>query len=267
MDVLVADVTTPVRRARRAGGGDWHAGVVWCIRALVLVPFVLMAPEIISAAAGRPDGVAHLSASNADVLGTSSFILLVLMLAVTPVQTITGWHWHVVLRRDLGIAMFAVAATDLVLAALTTGDTFPGGLFARVGGHTFLWAGTLATMLTVPLAMTANRRAKRWLGRNWKWLHRVTYAVWAVVLLHLLLLFGFRGLFRNALVVSLALLVPRVPAVRRWWISTRRAGKQRLGRSVCALALAAVFAAGFVPFVHELATVGAGAFTQHPVDD
>ena len=32
------------------------------------------------------------------------------MLAVTPIQTVTGWHWHVVLRRDFGIAMCVIAA-------------------------------------------------------------------------------------------------------------------------------------------------------------
>src|SRR3954454_12052465 len=131
MDVLVANADAAVRAARPGNSNsnssnhsDRHPAALWFLRALVLVPFALMAPEVISAALGRPDGVAHLSASNADVLGTSSFMLFVLMLAVTPVQTITGWHWHVPLRRDLGVGMFAVAAMDLIIAALTTDDTF-----------------------------------------------------------------------------------------------------------------------------------------------
>src|SRR2546430_11731013 len=61
-----------------------------------------------------------------------------MMLAVTPIHTVTGWRWHVILRRDYGIAMFFAAATDITLAATTTGDTFPGPALTRVGGHTFL---------------------------------------------------------------------------------------------------------------------------------
>ena len=126
---------------------------------------------------GKPDGVANISASVADVLGTSTFLIFIMMLAVTPIYTTTGWRWHVILRRDYGIAMFFTAATDITLAATTTGDTFPGSPLTRVGGHTFLIAGTLATLLLVPLVLTANKRAQRWLGRHWKSVQRLTYVV------------------------------------------------------------------------------------------
>src|SRR4051812_41850692 len=156
------------RRAAR------RSPAVWAFRVLLLAPFVLMGPEILAALAGRSGSVVNLSESTADVLGTSALLLFMIMLTVTPLQTLTGWRWHVPLRRDCGIAMFAVAALDLVLAATTTGRTFPGGFFTRVAGHTFLVAGTLAVVLTVPLVVTANRRAQRWLGPHWKWLHRLT---------------------------------------------------------------------------------------------
>src|ERR1700693_1177344 len=57
---------------------------VWFFRSLLVVPFVLMAPEVISLVLGRAGSVANVSASTADVLGTSSFLLFVMMLAVTP---------------------------------------------------------------------------------------------------------------------------------------------------------------------------------------
>ena len=134
----------------------WTTVAVWSLRALILVPFVLMTPELVAAATHQPNAVANLSTSTADVLGTSTFLAFVLMLTVTPVQIVTGWHWHVTLRRDFGIGMFLIAAVDLVLAALTTDDTFHGGFFDRIGGHTFLFVGTLSTLLLVPLALTAN---------------------------------------------------------------------------------------------------------------
>jgi sulfoxide reductase heme-binding subunit YedZ len=240
---------------------------VWILRSLLVVPFAFMAPEVGRAIAGRPGAVANVSASTADVLGTSSFVAFVLMLAVTPVHTVTGWRWHLVLRRDFGIGMFAIALADLVLAAVTTGDTFAGGLLARVEGRALLAFGTAAVVLCVPLVLTANRRAQRWLGPHWKRLHRVTYLVWALIGLHLLALFGLRSFFLDAVVVSVPLVFLRVPPVRRWWSRSRRAGTWRLARGVGAAACLTVFLVGFVPFVRELALVGPAAFSGHPILD
>ena len=100
-----------------------------------------MAPEIIALVLGRPGSVANVSASTADVLGTSSFLLFVMMLAVTPVHTMTGWRWHLILRRDYGVAMFFTAGTDLTLAALTTGDTFREGRSVASRGTPFSSSG------------------------------------------------------------------------------------------------------------------------------
>jgi sulfoxide reductase heme-binding subunit YedZ len=240
---------------------------VWFFRALLLVPIVFMAPEIVAAVQGRAGAVENISASTADVLGTGTFLIFVLMLTVTPIHTMTGWRWHLVLRRDYGIGMFAVALLDLILAATTTGDSFPGGVLDRVTGHTFLLAGTLSTVLLVPLVVTANRRAKRWLGPHWKWVHRLTYVVWCTIMLHLLLLFGLRTFFVDAVVLSVPLVVLRLGPVERRWANARRHRTHRLARAVAAVVCVGTFATGFVPFVQELATTGPAAFAQEPVRD
>lgn len=251
-----------VTRAKRRG-----SAAVWFLRALLLVPFVLMGPEVASAVLGRPDGVANVSASTADVLGTSTFLIFMTMLAVTPIHTMTGWRWHIVVRRDYGIGMFAVATFDLVLAATTTGNTFPGGLMARIGGHSFLLAGTLSVLLLVPLVVTANRPAQRWLGRHWRWIQRLTYVVWVTILIHLFFLFDMGSFFISAMVLSVPLGLMRLPVLARWWNSARRTGSRRVARGLVAVALTGIFAVGYVPFVQELATKGAAAFMQHPRSD
>lgn len=240
---------------------------LWFLRALLVVPFVLMGPEIISALQGRPGAVADISVSTALVLGTASLLLCFMMLAVTPVHTVTGWTWHLPLRRDYGVAMFVTATLDLVLAALTTGDTFSGGILGRIGGRSFLLIGTLAVFLLVPLALTSTRRAHRWLGAYWKRLHRLVYVIWALILLHLFLLFGFSGRFVQALIVSAPLVVLRLPPVRRWWGRARRTHAHRLLRSALALVLGATFVYGMAPLVRELVGRGQEAFVQQPVDD
>ena len=252
--------TTTAQRDVRDHRRAFKTTGIWFFRGLLLIPFVLMGPEIISAILGRPGAVANISASVADVLGTSTFLIFIAMLAVTPIHTVTGWRWHIILRRDYGIAMFATAATDITLAAITTGDTFPGTVLTRVGGHTFLFAGTLSTLLLVPLVVTANGKAQSWLGRHWKSVQRITYVVWATILLHLFLLFGLTTVFLYAIAVSAPLTFLRVPLVRRWWGATRRAGTARVVRTMVAIVLLGIFAAGFVPLVRELAEKGSAAF-------
>jgi sulfoxide reductase heme-binding subunit YedZ len=235
-------------------------GVLWALRSLVLVPVVLMGPELVAAVEGRPQAMAHVTGSANDVLGTSGWILFVLMLSITPIRTITGWKWHEPLRRDFGVAMAAVIMLDLVLA--TMDQSFTGGFLSRTTGHSFLAAGTVAALLLAPLAVTAHRRAQRWLGRWWSRLHRLVYAIWGLVLFHLLLLFGLRAFFLDALVVSLPLAVLRLPPVVGWWSASRRAGTHRLLRASLALLALAVVAFGLQFFVRELAFKGHLAFDR-----
>jgi sulfoxide reductase heme-binding subunit YedZ len=256
-----------VRIGARSGDGALQAVALWCFRALLVVPFVFMAPEIISLILGRPGSVANVSASTADVLGTSSFLLFVMMLAVTPVRTMTGWRWHLVLRRDYGVAMFFTAGTDLALAALTTGDAFSGGPVGRIAGHTFLVFGTLSVFLLIPLTLTANRRAMRWLGGHWKSVQRLTYLLWVTILIHLAFLFGLSSFFLDALAVSVPLACMRVPAVRRWWHAARKAQTHRVVRVGAAFVLIGLFSVGYAQLVHELAVKGTAAFVQQPPSD
>ena len=231
----------------------------------MLTPFVLMGPEIVSLIQGQPGAVANVAESTADVFGTSSMLLLMLMLAVTPIQTMTGWSWHLVLRRDFGVGMFVSAAVDLILAALTTGETF-GDLFGRIGGRTFLLVGTLAVLLLLPLAITTPKPMHRWLGVYWKKLHRLVYVIWVLVLLHLLLLFGFDGIFLQAIAMSAPLLVLRLPPVRRWWSTARRKHRHRVLRGALAVVMVGTFVAGMRPVIAELSLKGVASFNQQPID-
>jgi sulfoxide reductase heme-binding subunit YedZ len=239
---------------------------VGALRLLIVTPFVMMGPEILAAVRGRPDAIEHLSSSGPDVLGNAAFICFALMLLVTPLATLTGWRWQVPLRRTYGLGMFAIALTDLVIAAIVTGNRFPGGFATRVTGHSFLAVGTFATLLCLPLAMTANQRAQRALGKYWKQVHRITYVVWIAILAHLLLLFGFRGVALSALEMSAPLLVLRLPQVRRWYVASRRAATSRWARVGLVVVSGALFVHGLEPFVHNLAVSGGQAFVQRPVD-
>src|SRR5947207_12779531 len=104
--------STSLARDERVPRGIYTTAALWFFRALLLIPFALMGPELVSAILGRPGAVANISASVADVLGTSTFLIFRTMLAVPPIHPITGWRWHVILRRDDGSARFAPAGRD-----------------------------------------------------------------------------------------------------------------------------------------------------------
>jgi hypothetical protein len=128
----------------------WQTTILWTMRVFLLVPFAFMFTEFWNAALGHPGALDNISTSGNDVLGTSALMFFMLMLAVTPVRTVTGWRWHQPLRREFGLAMWVIATTDLFLAILSTANRIPGGLITRFAGHGFLFFGTISTVIAPP---------------------------------------------------------------------------------------------------------------------
>src|SRR5262249_19487047 len=143
-------------------------------------------------------------------------------------------------------------------------DRLRRGVFGRLAGHTFLLARPLITTLAIPLLATANPPAQRKLGKYWKKLQRMTYVIWAFVVLYVLLLDGFTPFggadgdgdpvfhqrFYQAVAVSIPLIVLRLPPVRRWIVEQRAEGRQWLvWLAVSPLAVFYLIAMAFI--VHE----------------
>jgi sulfoxide reductase heme-binding subunit YedZ len=235
---------------------------LWIMGAPAFLPVLFMSRAIIDLNGTIID------AGEADVLGSGSEILLLCTLLVTPMVLLTRQRWFVPLRRWYGI-MFAVTAfVDATCAAITTTE-FAGGVLGRLAGHSFLLVGFVNVMLLIPLFLTANHRAQRWLGRYWKPLHRLVYVTWALLVLHLILLEGFgfqsgtngpgNGIdgtpilhqrLYQILACSLFPFVLRLPPVKRWV-----ADKQKEGRQIVVfwamLPLVLLFLIGFAYILHE----------------
>mgnify|MGYP000679786863 CR=1 FL=1 len=76
--------------------------------------------------------VAHLLAEAMPTyLGNAALRTLAASFAVTPLQTLFGWRWHLVLRRDFGRWAFAFAVLDLVIA----GADAKGDVISGIGGQ------------------------------------------------------------------------------------------------------------------------------------
>jgi sulfoxide reductase heme-binding subunit YedZ len=216
-----------------------------------------------------------LTNTEADVLGTGGEICFFVAVSVTPLITLAGQRWIAPLRRWYGIMFAVIGLADTITASIT--GNFAGGVIGRVAGHSFLVVGLFIILLALPLLATANTPAQRKLGKYWKRLHRMTYVIWGLVVLHLLLLDGvmpFGGpegdgdsimhqRFYQAVAISVPLIVLRLPPVRRWIAGQRAAGRQRLVY-LAFLPLAALFILGFAYIVNEEISTGTMVLTMRP---
>jgi methionine sulfoxide reductase heme-binding subunit len=238
------------------------------------VPLFFMLPSVITLNSNTIAG------SGDDTLGTGAMLTLFLCLLVTPMVTLTGQRWFVPLRKWYGIMVACCAIADALGAGIT--DNFAGGFLGRVAGHVFELMGFLMVMVLIPLLLISNNWAQRKLGRYWKLLQRLTYAIWGLLFLHLALLEGFgfeRGangsgfpgdgdpIFHQRLyqfsAVSLFLLTLRLPPVRRWIAARQSEGRNWLVWATIA-PLFALFLFAMIFIVNEEIFKGINSFRETP---
>jgi DMSO/TMAO reductase YedYZ heme-binding membrane subunit len=216
-----------------------------------------------------------LTLSEADVLGTGGEFTFLITVSITPLITLTGARWYAPLRRWYGIFFALIGTSDAVTASITT--DFAGGVFGRLAGHTFLVTGFLIILIAAPVLLTANTPSQRKLGTYWKKIQKLTYVVWAMIVIHLALLDGFRPfdgpqgdgdpVFHQRLyqivAISIPLILLRLPPVRRW-ISDKHAAGQRW-RIWCTIApMAALYLVAFAFIMNEEIFTGLQVMTMHP---
>ena len=246
---------------------------LFLMRLPVFVPFIFMTPAWLSLNA---KGV--LTIEEAAVLGTAGEFCFFIALSITPLITLTGAQWIAPLRRWYGIWFAVIGIADTTTASITT--EFAGGVVGRLAGHTFLVTGLFIIILALPVLATANTPAQRRLGKYWKRLQRMTYVIWGFILLHLLLLDGFKPFgaskgdgdpvfhqrFYQAVAISIPLLVLRLPPVRRWIVEQRAEGRSWLVW-LAIMPLTALYIIGFTFIINEEIFQGVFAFTIHPLED
>jgi len=116
--------------------------------------------------------------------GWWAILHLVLSLAVTPLRRLTGWHWLIRYRRQLGLGAFVYASLHLgVYAFLDLGLDF-SILAEDVLERPFMTIGFAAWLILLALAITSTRGWIVRLGRRWALLHRLVYVAAGLVSLH-----------------------------------------------------------------------------------
>lgn len=117
-------------------------------------------------------------------LWTLRFLLLTL--AMTPLRRLLGRPWPLRYRRMLGLFTFFYASAHL-LTYLWFDQFFDWQeIFTDIAKRPFITVGMLAWLLLLPLALTSTKGMMKRLGRHWKRLHQLVYAIGLLAVLHFL---------------------------------------------------------------------------------
>lgn len=116
--------------------------------------------------------------------GTTALVLLVLSLAVTPVTIAFGWKQVIPLRRPLGLYAFLYVCLHLLTFVWLDYGFDVAFLIDGIIEQKFVLVGFAAFLLLIPLAVTSTKGWQRRLGKRWKKLHKLSYLIIVLVLIH-----------------------------------------------------------------------------------
>ncbi len=159
--------------------------------------------------------------------------LLLLSLAITPLNTYLGWRWAIKLRKWAGLWAFTFA---LIHVYVYVSDSYP--LFVDLLGRLEIAFGMIGLAILAALALTSTTWAMRRLGKNWKRLHRLVYAAGVLVTLHAILAYANskkailsetfpRTELNLYLAIMLLLLALRLPFVKQSFQMAKKAVRMR----------------------------------------
>jgi sulfoxide reductase heme-binding subunit YedZ len=138
--------------------------------------------------------------------------LLLLTLAMTPLQRLSGWSECIRVRRTLGLWAYAYLCLHFSIYLVFDLELSPVQLAEDLIKRSYILVGFSAFLFLTPLAMTSTQAWQRRLGRRWKLLHRLVYPAAVLGCIHYLWLV--KADTREPMIylfVLLALLVARLP--------------------------------------------------------
>jgi len=149
--------------------------------------------------------------------GQYAIIWLLLSLACTPLNTLTGFRQALKVRRALGLYAFFYVCVHFLTFFVLDYSANLSWILADFGQKRFIIIGFAALLLIIPLAVTSTSGWKKRLGKGWKKLHRLSYLIGILVVIHYVwsVKADYRQPFLYGGILAL-LLILRLPPVRRW---------------------------------------------------
>ncbi len=116
--------------------------------------------------------------------GSAAINLLMLSLACTPINILTGFRPVLSLRRPLGIYAFGYAVLHFInFIGIDYSFNF-AFILEDLFEKRYAIAGFASFILLLPLAITSSKRAKQRLGKNWQRLHWLVYPAVILAVVH-----------------------------------------------------------------------------------
>ena len=145
-----------------------------------LLPFVALVRAVATNSLG-PDPAEHLM----HVTGEWVMRFLVLVLLATPLARY-GWPRLTRYRRMLGLYVWFYATLHLLVFAQVYIGWSGEQLVEELAERPYVLVGFLAWLILVLLGITSAHTIRKKMGRHWRQLHKLTYAVAVLGWLHLL---------------------------------------------------------------------------------
>lgn len=185
-----------------------------------LIPLALLIWDFTQGGLGA-DPVAEIT----NRTGKTAIILLMLSLACTPLNILSGYSQVLPLRKPLGLYAFLYASFHFLnFVGLDYGFELRFILNDALLKKPYILVGLTALIILIPLAITSTKGWMKRLGRNWKRLHQLVYVAGGMAVLHFLWLAKAAVRWEPLLYALLLtfLLVVRVPPVRKFIIGLRQ---------------------------------------------
>ncbi|CAN5417041.1 protein-methionine-sulfoxide reductase heme-binding subunit MsrQ [soil metagenome] len=117
--------------------------------------------------------------------GVLTLIFLMITLSITPLRKRYGWNNLTKFRRMLGLYAFFYACTHFVTYSIFDKSLNIPAIISDVWQRPFIAFGMAAFFLLIPLAITStNGMIKRLGGKNWARLHKLTYPIAILGVIH-----------------------------------------------------------------------------------
>ena len=159
---------------------NWNPLIRAAVFLACLLPFMALVRAVATNSLG-PDPAEHLMR----VTGEWVMRFLVLVLLATPLAR-CGWPRLARYRRMLGLYVWFYATLHLLVFAQVYIGWSGEQLAEELVERPYVLVGFLAWLILVPLGITSAHTIRKKMGRHWRQLHRLTYAVAVLGWLHLL---------------------------------------------------------------------------------
>jgi sulfoxide reductase heme-binding subunit YedZ len=148
---------------------------------LSLLPILIIFYQIIYDQLG-PEPVKEIT----HVTGNWTLRFIIITLAMTPLQKFTKLNFLISYRRMFGLFVFFYASAHMVTYVGIDYRFDWSSISDDIVKKKFIFAGFLAWLLLVPLALTSSKQMIRFLKDKWKKLHRLIYITSLLGIIHYL---------------------------------------------------------------------------------